>query len=245
MRYKLISCEVLYREMCDAVARSPHIVDVEFHTKGLHDLGMKPMREALQAAVDAVDGSRYDAILMGYALCGNGLNGLRARNVQLVLPRAHDCIALLFGSRQKYQAFFDETPGVYFRSTGWLERGEALEQVTQFTVGMASTLEGLIEKYGEDNGRYLFEELHRYRKSYRQLTYIETGIESSDSFEKRAKEEADHRGWTFTKMQGDLRLFRQLVDGQWDNDDFLVVPPGFEIAATYDDGIVRAVRSEP
>ena len=244
MRYKLISCEVLYREMCDAVARSAHIVDVEFHSKGLHDLGMKPMREALQKAVDAVDGSLYDAVLLGYALCGNGLNGLRARNVPLVLPRAHDCIALLFGSRQKYQVFFDETPGVYFRSTGWLERGEALEQVTQFTVGMASTLEALIEKYGEDNGRYLFEELHRYRKSYRQLTYIETGIESSDQFERRAKEEAERRGWAFTKVQGDLRLFRQLTSGEWDETDFLVVPPGFEIEATYDDGVVRAVRSE-
>ena len=38
-RLKLIACEVLYREMCDAVARSPHQVDVEFLPKGLHDLG--------------------------------------------------------------------------------------------------------------------------------------------------------------------------------------------------------------
>ena len=30
MRLKLISCEIFYREMCWAVARSPNQVDIEF-----------------------------------------------------------------------------------------------------------------------------------------------------------------------------------------------------------------------
>ena len=63
----------------------------------------------------------YDAILLGYALCGRGTEGLRAGKTQLVLPRAHDCIGLLMGSRQRYQAYFDTHPGVYFRSPGWVE----------------------------------------------------------------------------------------------------------------------------
>lgn len=135
MRLKLISCEVLYREMCFAIARSPHQVDVEFLPKGLHDLGSEPMRRRLQECVDRVD-AQFEAVLMGYALCGNGLVGLCARAVPIVIPRAHDCIALLMGSRQRYQAYFDENPGVYFRSTGWLERGGNLEQV--FETGPAS-----------------------------------------------------------------------------------------------------------
>ena len=48
MRFKLISCEVLYREMCGAVANSPHQVDVEFLPKGLHDSGCASMRKRLQ-----------------------------------------------------------------------------------------------------------------------------------------------------------------------------------------------------
>ena len=40
MRLKLISCEVLYREMCAAISRAPHEVDVEFLPKGLHDEGV-------------------------------------------------------------------------------------------------------------------------------------------------------------------------------------------------------------
>jgi len=58
VRLKLISCEVLYRELCAAVARSPHQVDIEFLPKGLHDLGGESMRARLQEAADGVDAGR-------------------------------------------------------------------------------------------------------------------------------------------------------------------------------------------
>jgi hypothetical protein len=103
MRLKLIGCEMLYREMCEAVSRSPHQVEVEFLPKGLHDLSGAPMCNRLQECVDRVDSREFEAVLMGYALCGNGIVGLRARSLPVVLPRAHDCIALLMGSRQKYR----------------------------------------------------------------------------------------------------------------------------------------------
>ena len=30
------------------------------------------------------------------------------------------------GSRERYQNYFEQNPGTYFRSTGWLERGRGL-----------------------------------------------------------------------------------------------------------------------
>ena len=104
MRFELISCEVLFREMCHAVARSPHQVNVRFLSKGLHDQGGAGMRRALQQKID--ESPDCDAILLGYALCGNGLHGLEARRTPLVMPRAHDCIALLMGSRAAYTEYF-------------------------------------------------------------------------------------------------------------------------------------------
>ncbi len=240
MRLKLISCEILYREMCFAVARSPHQVDVEFLPKGLHDIGCEPMRRRLQECVDRADAQQFDAVLMGYALCGNGLAGLCARAVPVVIPRAHDCIALLMGSRQKYQAYFNANPGVYFRSTGWLERGEGLEQVFYERSGYGHSLEELIAHYGEDNGRYLYEELTGYRRTYQGLTFIETGLEPDGSFEQRARDEAVRRGWQFEKMTGSLTLFERLVAGNWPDDDFLVVKPGWRAAASYDENVLRA-----
>lgn len=232
MRLKLISCEVLYREMCAVAARSPHQVDVEFLPKGLHDLGGEPMRARLQEAVDGVDSTRYEAVLLGYALCGNGVAGLVSRTLPLVIPRAHDCIALLMGGRDRYQSYFENNPGVYFRSTGWLERGEDLEQTAMYT------LEALIARYGEDNGRYLFDEFNGYQRNYRQLAYIATGLEPDGSFEQQARDEAARRGWQFETIRGDLSLFERLVAGSWGEADFLLVPPGWRVKPTYDDSII-------
>jgi Protein of unknown function (DUF1638) len=242
MRLKLISCEVLYREMCDSVARSPHQVDVEFLPKGLHDMGSGEMRRRLQEVIDRTDPSSYEAVLMGYALCGTGLAGLIARTIPIVVPRAHDCIALLMGSRRRYQEYFDAHPGVYFRSTGWLERGESLEQIAQTRIGVGKSLDELIQKYGDENGRYLYEELNRYQQNYRQLTYIETRLEPNDSFEQRARQEAVRRGWEFEKIAGDLTLFRRLISGDWGKEDFLTVDPGFRIIVRYDDDIIDVER---
>jgi len=242
MKLKLISCEVLYREMCAVIARSPNEVDAEFLPKGLHDIGCNSMRKRLQDAVDRVDPECYEAVLMGYALCGNGTAGLTARSLPVVIPRAHDCIALLMGSRERYQNYFEQNRGVYFRSTGWLERGEDLQQETlrivRNTTGAGYTRDELVLRYGEENGRYLFDELNAYQSAYRQLTYIATGLEADDRFERQARREAASKAWRYERLEGDLGLFERLLSGDWNEEDFLIVPPGWRVTATYGTGIL-------
>jgi hypothetical protein len=247
MRLLLIGCEVIIRELCDAVARSPQVVDARFLSKGLHDLGARAMRAGLQQAIDEVEAKaeKYDAIALGYGLCGNGLAGLEARSIPLVMPRAHDCITLLMGSKERFESYFREHTGVYYRSAGWVERGADLEPLARTQTGSGYTLDALIEKYGEDNGRFLFEELTRYRQNYQQLTFIETGIEPDDRFEAQARTEAAEKGWKFEKLGGDLALFRQLLAGNWDEANFLVVPPWHRIVARPDGGIVAAEGVRP
>ena len=244
MLLKLITCEVLYREMCALVARSPHHVDAEFLTKGLHDLGSKRMLARLQEAVDKANDAKHDAIIFGYALCGNGILGLRARSIPLVIPRAHDCIALFLGSHRRYLEYFDSHPGVYFKTTGWLERGENPDSITQLSIqhrmGMTLTFEELKLKYGEENARYLYEELCNQTRNYGQITFIEMGVEPDGRFERRAREQAETRGWKFEKIQGDMSLLRRLVNGEWGSGDFLLVPPGWQVAPSYDEQIVTA-----
>jgi hypothetical protein len=244
MRILLIGCEVLIRELCDAVTRSPHVVDARFLSKGLHDLGARAMRQGLQAAIDEVEAraQKYDAIALGYGLCGNGLAGVEARSIPLVLPRAHDCITLLMGSRTGFETYFQDHPGVYYRSTGWVERGADLEPLARTRTGMGSTLDALIDRYGEDNGKFLYEELTRYHQTYQQLTFIETGIEPDDRFENEGRAEAADKGWKFEKVRGDLGLFRGLLSGDWDDASFLVVPPGHRIVARPEQGIIAAER---
>ena len=240
MRFKLISCEVLFREMGHACAHSPHRVDLEFLPKGLHDLGGKPMAAKIQEAVDRTEEGVYQAILLGYGLCGNGLDGLTARHTRLVLPRAHDCIALLMGSHDRYQAYFDGNPGTYYRSTGWLERGQGLQQLTHRTMGFDESLDALVRQYGEDNGRYLYEEMTRYRAQYRKLTFIETGLEAGGEFIAEAAAEARDKGWSFERLPGDLAWLGRLVEGVWTEAEFVVAEPGQRIVASYDNRVVKA-----
>ena len=126
MRLMLIGCGLLVREWSDAIVHGPHLVDVALLPAGLHSGGAVMMRRSVQSAIDAVTTS-YDAILLGYGLCGCGLNGIHSGQVRLVMPRAHDCITLLMGSRERYRAFFQANSGTYYRSVGWAERAEDLQ----------------------------------------------------------------------------------------------------------------------
>jgi hypothetical protein len=245
MRFKAIICQVFTREFDYVRSRSPHTVDLDNVPMGLHSLGVD-MRPHLQERIAAADEGGYDAILLGYALCGRGTEGLRAGKTQLVLPRAHDCIGLLMGSRHTYQAYFENHPGVYYRSPGWVEfqtpdlKLEPAFASQKDVLGDCRTLEELIEKYGEENGQFLFEQFSAYRRNYSGLTYISSGIGGEQGFIQQARVEAQKENWVFEEVKGSVMLLDRLVNGDWDAADFLVVPPGASIQVTLGDGIVEA-----
>ena len=176
MRVRAICCEIIFREACLVAANSPLVVDFDFLPKGLHDIGSEKMRARLQEAVDAVDPEVYDATVLGYALCNNGVVGLEATRTRLIVPRAHDCISFFLGSRQRYREYFDAHPGTYFRTTGWNERGSSREEdVIHDQLGTNRTYQEYVEKYGEDNAKFIMESLGGWKAAYSQMTYINMG----------------------------------------------------------------------
>jgi hypothetical protein len=249
MRLKLISCEIFYREFSAAVARSSNTIDAEFLTKGLHDIGSDVMQERLQSAIDRVDCSQYEAILLGYGLCNNGIAGLAAPSIPMVAPRAHDCISLFLGSKERYLDYFNSHPGVYFMTTGWIERGGGTSELSQLALGqklgMTQNYQDLVAKYGEDNAQFLWAQLGDLTRHYGQFTFIETGLEPDSRFEDYTREKAKSQGWKYEKVTGDLGLVQRLVDGIWDEKEFLIVPPGKRIAAHYDGGIITIQELKP
>lgn len=243
MRLKLITCAVFDREMTAVVARARHAVEVQTLSKGLHNIPAGGMRERIQAAIDAVEAG-FDAILLGYGLCNNGLVGLRARAIRLVVPRAHDCITMLLGSKERYLDYFEGHPGTYFKSSGWIEHEVNPEDLNPISIAhrnsMDASFEELVARYGEDNARYLWEELGQRPRHYAQFTFIEMGIEPDDQFERQTREEATRRGWCFEKVKGDLGLLQRFVNGEWAESEFQVVRPGHRLVARHDGTIVGA-----
>jgi hypothetical protein len=211
-RILVLACEVLAREISRAAAGSPRIVDVELVTQGLHDLEKPGMARELQRRVDAADPGLYDAVALGYALCNNGILGLAARAVPLVVPRAHDCITLLLGSRARYDAVFAAEPGTYFLSPGWLERDRTNLASTSGRenildkMGVTRSYADLVAEYGEENAAFIREELAGGTRHYTRTLYIAPPFPVPEELETAARARNAERGWRFERTEGSLAL---------------------------------------
>lgn len=241
-RFKFIGCEIAFREVCLLAAQSRHIVDVEFLTKGLHDIERADMRSRLQACIDAVDPQRYLAVLLGYARCSDGVAGVRAGAIPLVIPRAHDCITFFLGSKERYREYFDSHPGTYFRTSGWIEREFARETAgVMAKLGLDRSYEEYVREYGKENADFIWQSIGSWQENYTRVTYIDTGVAADLGYEDRTRQEAADRGWEFDHLNGDLTLLRRLLGGEWPEQEFVIVPPGGELVSHNDDRILDAI----
>ena len=239
-RYLALTCEALARPVYAAAATSPHTVTVQFYRQGLHNTPKK-LRHTLQDDIDAVQPGEYDAILLAYGLCGTATADLVARHTPIIMPKAHDCITLYLGSRDRYNAEFERHPGTYWYSVDYMERQE-----TGSSSGLGSGMlddaeeyESWVEKWGQETADALREEIRGWTKHYTRAAFIDTGLGDGGAYEHHAQEKAAAEGWTFEHIPGDRRLVTMLVHGDWNNDEFLVVPSGHKIRQTGTETVVE------
>jgi hypothetical protein len=243
MRIKCLSCEALARMVYYHAAFSPHMIDVEIIKLGLHstpDL----LRSHLQRHIDAAaeGAQRYDAVVMGYGLCGKATHGLTAKKIPLVIPRAHDCITLFLGSRAAYKDQFENKPGTYWYALDYLQRND--DPNTTLSLGAAeagnslsATYTEYVEKYGKDNADYIMSIMGAWQQHYQRAVYIDMGIGDGSDVEQRARDDSQRRGWNFERMQGDSVMIRNLLYGNWEK-DFQVVHPNERVKMTYDEAVI-------
>ena len=253
MLLKLIACEVLMREICYCVARTPHVVDIEFTEKGAHDKS-DYLKEIIQTKIDNCEKAekKYEAILLGYGLCGNATAGLVARSIPLIIPRAHDCCTLFLGSKDKFKEYFSDRPSTGFSSAGYIERGESYVREASESVklmGLDKSFEEHVKQYGEDNAKYIWATLHPEGKRGNQdnsVVYIEVPETSHLGYAQECRMKAEADGKKYVELQGDIHLIRNLTFRDWNDHDFLTVQPGQRIAGVYDwEKIVKAEDNAP
>ncbi len=235
--FQLIVCKVLQREAYLCAARSKNVVDVVLMEQGLHNEPDRLRREVQKALARTCDiqGRPYDASLLGYGLCSNGTVGLSAK-IPLVIPRGHDCITLLLGSKQRYQDYFDSHRGVYWYSPGWIESGAQPSRER-----CEKLLAEYTQKYGADNAQYLMDVEQTWMREYRWAVFVDWGVVDSEAYKRYTRQCAAFLGWDYDELPGDAGLMQRFVDGLWDEEEFLVVEPGRRIVEdVINEGIIRA-----
>ncbi|MFW6170595.1 MAG: DUF1638 domain-containing protein [Planctomycetota bacterium] len=237
-RTAIILCEVLELEIEHFAARANHLVRIVRMEQGLHNEPDK-LRERVQAAVQRVEEETdAEVIVLGYGLCSRGTQGVRTHRCRLVIPRAHDCITLLLGDRQRYREYVAQHPGTYWYSPGWIKHH--LPPGPQRYEVMAREYR---EKFGQDNAEFLLETEAQWHANYDRATYVDvTGIGSTPEDIELTRECAQWLGWRFDRQSGDADLLKHLVFGPWDAERFLTVQPGETIRLTGDDRVIDVAR---
>lgn len=187
--YLALTCEALARSIYAAAAQTDHTITVQLYRQGLHNRP-KGLRAVLQEQIDAAADKPVDAILLAYGMCGTSTIGLTARQTPLVMPRAHDCITLYLGSRERYQAEFDRHPGTYWYSVDYMERAEPGASVALGAAGIETSeaeYEKYVQKYGQETADMLMEEIRGWAKHYTRAGLLTPTWASRTSFWRRPR----------------------------------------------------------
>lgn len=226
---------VMARQLSYLISQSRNIVRPWWLRQSYHNTP-DLLHTQLQSLIDQIEQEnetlvpteRFDQIVLAYGLCSNSVIGLCSRSLPIVLPRCDDCIALLLGSAERYQHFFQKLPGTYWYTTGWIEQGNPPCRA-RYERDRAQ----YVELYGEENAEYLMEHQNHWLHNYQNCGYITCPLGDLPEHIEFAKQVSRDFGWTYQEIPGDLAYLSRLINGPWEDDQFLVCPPHSKIEDDY------------
>jgi hypothetical protein len=213
-RLGLIACDVVRTELETALGDRP--VLSRFLEYSLHSTPALMSGRILESIAE-LKNEGADRVALGYGLCSNGVVGVGADG-GLVMPRCHDCIAMLLGSPKRYFEIFRKYPGTYFLTDGWIRNGgDPLSTVEiRYTPRM-----------GPKNAmRGMSLELHNYKA----FCFVNNGVGDTERLRARTRENCRVFEKDYFELESSLDYFKALVDGPHGEDDFLVLSTGQRVS---------------
>ncbi|ONI39638.1 hypothetical protein AN639_02480 [Candidatus Epulonipiscium fishelsonii] len=240
MRLAFVGCSIFSREIGYSISKSKNLVHSFFLEQGLHNTP-DILRQTIQDTINKIEeidkkeksshGEKrrgYDAIIIGYGLCSNGVVGLTSSRLPIVIPRCDDCMALFLGSQEKYLDLFQNSSGIYWYSKPWMENG-----VMPCKEYFQKLYEHYLQEYeDEDTAQYLVEQESGYITQYSNLYFIKSSIYEDEQEAETAKQIAKEFEWEYNEAPSSMAFISSLVEGDWD-DRFLVCNPGQKVAPEY------------
>jgi hypothetical protein len=184
---------------------------------GLH-LHPDKLRAELQRLLD--DSPGYEAIILAFGLCGGAVRDLKTPHSPLIIPRVHDCIPLLLGSREAFQCCSAEETGTFYMSCGWI--------LTERNI--LSEHQRVREKFGEKKAAAI---LSRTYSGYKKLLFIHTNCENDAAVLEQSREMARLLELKHATTVGDPAYLQKIVNGPWDSADFIQLPAGGTIEESW------------
>lgn len=207
MTVKIIACEVMKEELLGI--KPKETVNYEFISMGLH-LHPKKLNCELQRIIDRSPG--YDKIILAFGLCGGAARDLTASDSLLIIPRVHDCIPILLGSKEKHKEFSQEEKGTIYLSYGWMISEK----------NIISEHQRIVEKHGEKKALRI---LTRMYDGYRRVLFINTGCRQEEDSLRKSCQIAELLALRHETTQGDSAYLYKLINGPWHQDEFIHIPP--------------------
>ncbi|WKY44606.1 DUF1638 domain-containing protein [Eubacteriaceae bacterium ES2] len=245
MHLKLIGCKVIQREIASVVYKCPNVIDVTMIRQDYHQ-NPDILRSILQDEIVKIDNAvcrhtngirvnEISAILLGYGLCSYATAGLKSQKYPIIIPRAHDCITLLMGSKEDYKEDYSRYVGTFFYSQGFLELGLVSDDLR------FEKLRAEYQKKYKDPKRVerLLQIEEEMLKNYKYAALIDWPELTAPFCESKVKEISKKKGWAYRQINGNNSLLEDLVNGNWSEDRFLTLPPGQEMAPSFDDEIMK------
>ena len=204
MKTLVLACPTIKAELCHAMKNCKYEADIDFMPKELHS-DPKMLKEYLQKEIDS--NTEYKRIVICASGCGGGTSGLKAKNVEVIIPRTRDCLDVLL-SADCVANIKRNIKGVFFTQS-WMEYAQS----------SSIDYNHVIAEKGREEGEAYLKKLYG---SCNEFYVIDTGCYSLQPVIDYLTPLVNLLNGTIEIISGSFGILRKISAGDFD-DDFIII----------------------